>query len=465
MLQQYKTLCIGLLILIGAFTLRFFNLGDIPGSTFDEVFYPRYGFDYLTGETFFYSHPPLGNYIYTAAIWIYSQIPWIDLTSIESLTFEELPPLSYRWINAVFGSLLCLLVYFLANAVFKNKNFALIVSFFVAIDGSLLVDSRFALPNIFIVFFGLSALLCAAKSRSSDDNARYWLLFCGIFLGLSVSVKWNGLGYLLIILSFFLIHYFINIFDGHRFGKKDLSQSNQEKIMAIDSIPKWEHLLYVLATPLLVYVLVSIPDLQFNTEHGFLEKQKQMLGYHQYMVEENEHPYCSKWYSWPLMIRPIGYFFSSQEAMGALGNQIMQFQDVHLFPNPFLYWFSAIAILIMGVQWLKLFWQWISQGIVSHECYLFLFILIGYFANLLPWALVSRCLFLYHYQPASVFAFFALAWYLAKYIKSESLKYRVLSWGILTIVFISFLYWLPIQLGISLDSDAFYDRMWFPSWI
>ena len=465
MLKQYKTLGIGLLILIGAFTLRFFHLGDIPGSTFDEVFYPRYGFDYLTGETFFYSHPPLGNYIYTAAIWIYSQMPWIELTSIESLKFEELPPLSYRWINAVFGSLLCLLVYFLARAVSKNKNFALIVSFFVAIDGSLLVDSRFALPNIFIVFFGLSALLCAAKSRSSYDNARNWLLFCGIFLGLSISVKWNGLGYFLIILSFLLIHYFINIFDAQRFGKKDLSQSNQEKIMAIDSIPKWEHLAYILATPLLVYVLVSIPDLQFNTEHGFLEKQKQMLGYHQYMVEENEHPYCSKWYSWPLMIRPIGYFFSSQETMGTLGNQIMQFQDVHLFPNPFLYWFSTIAILIMAVQWLKLFWQWVSQGIVSYECYLFLFILIGYFANLLPWALVSRCVFLYHYQPASVFAFLALAWYLAKYIKSESLKYRVLSWGILTIVFISFLYWLPIQLGISLDSDAFYDRMWFPSWI
>ena len=91
MLQQYKTLCISLLILIGAFTLRLFQLGDIPGSTFDEVFYPRYGFDYLTGETFFYSHPPLGNYIYTAAIWIYSQMPWIELTSIESLKFEELP--------------------------------------------------------------------------------------------------------------------------------------------------------------------------------------------------------------------------------------------------------------------------------------------------------------------------------------------------------------------------------------
>jgi dolichyl-phosphate-mannose-protein mannosyltransferase len=463
--SSYKTLFLVLLILIGAFTLRLFHLGDIPGSTFDEVFYPRYGFDYLTGETFFYSHPPLGNYIYTVAIWIYSQLPWIDLASIDSLTFEQLPPLSYRWINAVFGSLLCLLAYFLAKAVSKNKIFALIVSFFVAIDGSLLVDSRFALPNVFIVFFGLSALLCAAKSQSSDGNERYWLLFCGIFLGLTASVKWNGLGYMLIILSFFLTLYFINRFDIYRFGKKDFRQNHQEPIMMTNSVPKWEYLLYILATPLLVYVLVSIPDLQFNTEYGFIEKQQQMLGYHQYMVEGNEHPYCSKWYSWPLMIRPIGYFFSSRDAIDAFGNEIMLFQDVHLFPNPFLYWFSAIAILTMLVQWLKLSRQWISQGIVSHKFYLFLFILIGYFANLLPWAFVSRCLFLYHYQPASVFAFLALAWYLTQLIRSESLKYRVVSWGILTIIVISFLYWLPFQLGITLESDAFYARMWFQSWI
>jgi len=475
MLSNYKTLYIGLLILIGSFTLRFLHLGDIPGSTFDEVFYPRYGFDYLTGETFFYSHPPFGNYIYAAAIWIYLQLPWIDITAIDSLTFEQIPPLSYRWVNAVFGSLLCLLGYFVAHAIWKNKNFALIVCFFIALDGSLLVDSRFALPNVFIVFFGLSALLCAVKSQSSDGNARYWLFSCGIFLGLTASIKWNGLGYLLVILSFFVALYGIQKIDAHelRFTKHQTNRLRtqktfnniQEKISVINAVPQWEYLMYFLVLPVLVYVVISIPDLRFNTEYGFLEKHQQMLGYHQIMVEENEHPYCSKWYSWPFMIRPIGYFFSSSDAIDAFGNKIMLFKDVHLFPNPFLYWFSAIAILTMGVQWLKLFWQWINQGTVSYKFYLFMFLLLGYFANLLPWALVSRCVFLYQYQPASVFAFLALAWYLAQLLKSESLKYKMLSWGILTIIVISFLYWLPFQLGITLESDAFYARMWFQSWI
>jgi dolichyl-phosphate-mannose--protein O-mannosyl transferase len=391
------------------------------------------------------------------------------------LTFEQLPPLSYRWLNALFGSLLCLLAYFFAYAIWKNKNFALIVCFFVAIDGSLLVDSRFALANVYIVFFGLSALLCAAKSQSSDGNARYWLLSSGIFLGLAASVKWNGLGYLLVILSFFVALYSIQKIDRHelrftqtqanRLRNQKTINNIQQKINVINAVPQWEYLMYFLAVPLLVYVVIYIPDLQFNTEYGFLEKHQQQVGFHQIMVEENEHPYCSIWYSWPFMIRPIGYFFSSSDAIDAFGNTITLFKDVHLFPNPFLYWFSAIAILTMGVQWLKLFWQWINQGTVSYKFYLFMFLLLGYFANLLPWALVSRCVFLYQYQPASVFAFLALAWYLAQLLKSESLKYKMLSWGILTIIVISFLYWLPFQLGITLESDAFYARMWFQSWI
>ena len=475
MLSKHKTLYVGLLILIGSFTLRFLHLGDIPGPTFDEVFYPHYGFNYLTGENFYYVHPPLANYLYAAGIWLYSQLPWIDLAAIDSLTFEQLPPLSYRWLNALFGSLLCLLAYFFAYAIWKNKNFALIVCFFIAIDGSLLVDSRFALANVYIVFFGLSALLCAAKSQSSDGNARYWLLSSGIFLGLAASVKWNGLGYLLVILSFFVALYSIQKIDRHelrftqtqanRLRNQKTINNIQQKINVINAVPQWEYLMYFLAVPLLVYVVIYIPDLQFNTEYGFLEKHQQQVGFHQIMVEENEHPYCSIWYSWPFMIRPIGYFFSSSDAIDAFGNKIMLFKDVHLFPNPFLYWFSTIAILTMLVQWLKLLWRWINQGIVSHKFYLFMFILLGYFANLLPWALVSRCLFLYHYQPASVFAFLALAWYLTQLTRSESLKYKFLAWGILTIIVVSFIYWLPIQLGIDLESDAFSRRMWFQSWI
>ena len=59
----------------------------------------------------------------------------------------------------------------------------------------------------------------------------------------------------------------------------------QQKISLV-SIPKWEYLIYLLATPLLVYVVIYIPDIQFNTEYGFIEKHQQQIGYHQMMVEK-----------------------------------------------------------------------------------------------------------------------------------------------------------------------------------
>ena len=60
------------------------------------------------------------------------------------------------------------------------------------------------------------------------------------------------------------------------------------------------------------YVAIFPPDIFLNSNYGFFEKHQQMLGFHQTMVTADEHPYCSKWYTWPFMIRPIGYFFESR---------------------------------------------------------------------------------------------------------------------------------------------------------
>ena len=58
------------ILLVGSI-LRFFNLGFIPGPIFDEVFYPVFALNYLSGETFFSVHPPLGSYILTLGIYVY----------------------------------------------------------------------------------------------------------------------------------------------------------------------------------------------------------------------------------------------------------------------------------------------------------------------------------------------------------------------------------------------------------
>ena len=102
------------------------------------------------------------------------------------------------------------------------------------------------------------------------------------------------------------------------------------------------------------------------------------------------------------------------------------FNAVHLFPNPALALFSLIAIFIMTLNWLNAFSKVISSKIYDSDFLATTFILLGFFANFLPWALVSRSAFIYHYQPAACFSFIALAYLLYRISLKEEAEYKAL---------------------------------------
>jgi dolichyl-phosphate-mannose--protein O-mannosyl transferase len=70
-------------------------------------------------------------------------------------------------------------------------------------------------------------------------------------------------------------------------------------------------------------------------------------------------------------------------------------------------------------------------------------LLIGYFANLLPYILVARAAFLYHYLPALVFAIILLALWIGKSKKEFYFSYLITT-------FLIFLMVSPISYGIFL---------------
>tara|TARA_B100000029_G_scaffold516300_1_gene628534 strand:- start:1483 stop:2802 length:1320 start_codon:yes stop_codon:yes gene_type:complete len=427
-------------ILLVSFGIRFTGLNQIDGPVFDEVFYPNYGLMYLQGEDFYYAHPPLANYLYAFAIWLYSLLPFVGIESIQDIELSSLQPISYRWINALVGSLLCLVIYGISCQLTKNRFFALIASSLVVLDGSLIVDSRIALANTFLLFFGFSGLYFFLRFCLFNHSLRS-LVFSGLLIAMAVSIKWSGLGFALLAL---LIVLFIN--KNAQTSTKHINLNNA--------------LLYtfiIIAT----YVVIFLPDIFLNSNYGFFEKHQQMLGFHQTMVTADEHPYCSKWYTWPIMMRPVGYFFESTAINQ--GGIVNSFKDIHLFPNPFIYLLSTLSIALMIIQtFLDLF----KKDNKDHQKQLLqIFISLGYLANFLPWAFVERCLFLYHYQAASIFSFLAFAWYLSKLIDSKKLHYQAIFIMAISTMVVSFLYWLPIQMGFEIPDAEFYRRMWFRSWI
>jgi dolichyl-phosphate-mannose--protein O-mannosyl transferase len=64
-----------------------------------------------------------------------------------------------------------------------------------------------------------------------------------------------------------------------------------------------------------------------------------------------------------------------------------------------------------------------------------------------------------------VFTFLAIAWFVDQCIRSYHLYLRALGISITFIILISFVFWIPIYLGLPLSPDAYKLRMWFDSWI
>jgi dolichyl-phosphate-mannose--protein O-mannosyl transferase len=151
-------------------------------------------------------------------------------------------------------------------------------------------------------------------------------------------------------------------------------------------------------------------------------------------------------------------------------NSMVQF--VHAMGNPLLYWLSAIAILIwlafLISSKLRFPPEILTQMLPKERSQLFWFasyVTISFAGHWLPWSLSKRCIFLYHYMPASVFAFAALALLVSVMWRSPLQEIRTLGSGIVGIIAIAFIFWLPIYIGLPISSGYLPVLMWLPSWI
>ena len=156
----------------------------------------------------------------------------------------------------------------------------------------------------------------------------------------------------------------------------------------------------------------------------------------------------------------MGYFF---EVIGE--GDDTDFTSVHLFPNPMLYWFGLAAVLILSGKFLIATRSFLFTRTADLTYFFMFFVVFGYFGNLLPWILVSRSTFLYHYQPSSGFAFLALAFFVSSLLDNNKGQNRLFASIIITLILAATIYWIPLQLGISVNKDYFYQLMWFDSWI
>jgi len=467
-----------LVIFLVSLFLRFWGLERFNALVFDEVYYAKFANNYLTGTQFFNAHPPLSQYIIAIGIWIGSHLPFGQDT-VNSFAGSPRTTWSYRWINAFTGSFIPLVVAALALQINRRRSFAFIAALFAAADGLFLVESRYALNNIYLVLFGLLGQLFLLIALNQPKHRRWANLgLSGVFFGASACIKWNGLWFLLGVYLIWAAAWLIQKFE----PKADNQESEVRTTKSQTCLPNLTQLnifhmiWYFGILPVVTYSLLWIPHLKMNPTPGFWQAQQDILLFHEKIGSgPNVHPYCSSWYSWILMWRPIAYFYQTAidtvelvptypPLPAGVGKVVY---DVHAMGNPFLWWLSTAAILLLLLLLIQRFVEGSGRkpGVTPHT-WIALYLVINWVAQLLPWVRVTRCTFLYHYMGASVFSGLALAWLVDRWIQNRNKpQYRSAGVTVIVVVLLAFVYWMPIYLGLPLSPADYHLRMWFSSWI
>ena len=415
-----------ILIALASFFLRVLNLGTIKTFIFDEVYYVdgardllKYGVEVSGNEPEFIVHPPVGKWLIAGGIEIFGDSPF-----------------GWRIASAAAGSMMILLIALIAHRLFRNSLLTGLASALMAVDGLALVHSRTALLDNFLALFILIATYYFLKRQ-------YWLT--AIALGLALGIKWSAL-YFIAIFGIIAIYRVFTYNSGKALVRPTLERITQFSII-----------------PLLIYCCSWIGwflsdrgwarQYSSNVISSFVHYHQQIFGFHTSLTEK--HTYQANPWSWLIMGRPTSFFYESPKGCGAESCS----QEILALGTPLLWWLATAALCVaVGL--------WIREALSRHFDPALTIIVSGMAAGYLPW---------FFYQSRTVFTFYAIVFlpflilalvYCAQLALTNYGKRGEILIGIVfLLIFLNFIYFLPLYLGDVITYDSWRARMWFPSWI
>ncbi len=299
-------------------------------------------------------------------------------------------PAGWRAMNAMAGTALVPLFYLLARALFLRRAAAVLAAILVASDGLCVVDSRIAVIDIHYVTWAVAAYVVLIKLvRAGRFDSLPRLLGLGALIGLSVGAK-------------LYIPFFSFVLVLGTLGVAAWSAAGRS------TTPAWRFALrpvvVVGATASAVYALSFAPHYLWGWWHSPLDLVKYIVvkvPEYQAAVKTATHPYSSKWWTWPLLLRPVWYYWKDPAAVP--GTVV----GIWGAGNPSVWWAALPALAFAA-------WKAVSERRAALA-----FVVAGWAIHLAPWVPISRTLFLYHYLPSLLFALLALAWLLDRLWSGE----------------------------------------------
>ena len=404
----------------------------LNSSYFDEIYHARTAWEHLRGMwPYEISHPPLGKEILSLGILLFGMTPF-----------------GWRFMGTLFGAAMLPLIYWFARKLYGGKTVPACCAALLATDFMHFAQTRIATIDTYGVFFIL--LMYGFMYDYLQTRSRKALALSGVFFGLGAASKWTclyaGAGLGVLWLADWIRQARAAAPEGKALGEKPAdAQPGRAFLQNVG----W-CLIFFVAVPALIYYLSYIPygaargAFPFSLDYTKIVWDNQVFMFTYHKGVNATHPYSSRWYQWMLDIRPILYYLKRfddgrRSSFGA-------------WLNPLLCWAGLLSLFVL--LYMALVRRDRKAG----------FLLWGYLAQLLPWVLITRTTFEYHYFPSSVFLVLALGYVFSLMRDCEKdWKWRV--YGLCGLSAALFVLFYPAISGLPVNSETATKFLkWLPTW-
>ncbi|MFA5938566.1 MAG: phospholipid carrier-dependent glycosyltransferase [Sinimarinibacterium sp.] len=402
--------------------------GYMASPYFDEIYHGRTAYEFLHRLPIYETtHPPLGK--------------WLISLGIDAL---GMTPFGWRFAG-VLASALTVGVLAWAGWLFNGTLRAMLLTGGLGLfEFSRFTIGRYATIDAILGLFILLSVLFLWQAfwlRRNTDWRDGWrpspaLIAAGASLGTAIAVKWSALYAGIGVLLFFLFSVGSGLArDGLRNGLPT-AQRTLGAALAFAVLPA---LIYYVSYIPFLRCLDHAPSLL--SSEGFMQvvkSQRDIFDYHSKLT--STHPFSSPFWSWPLDLKPLWVFTGEGEPRSVIS----------ILGNPLIWWGTTSLVCIS-------LWRNLRQARALDA------LLLGSYASLyVPWALIDRAIFNYHYYPAALVLIPLLANYIIGLGRHPRL--RGLPITSLAVAGVLFVWFYPTISGHPAPKAWFVSLRWLPTW-
>ncbi len=392
---------------------------QLNGFYFDEIYHARTAYESINGMSIYeISHPPMGKNFIALGILLFGMTGF-----------------GWRFAGVLFGVLMVPVIYWLTRRLTRNVKVAGFVALLLSFDFMRYSQSRIAtIDTISAFFILLSATLmvwyCQSVLEKGVRKSVLPMALAGLAFGFGAASKWTGIyagaGLAILFFGVLVVRYVQLTKQATKRKAFDKVAYRKEVTTAI--VGGFAFFVFV---PLFIYIASYLPYRLADASFGFTswyENQTYMYWYHSSL--DATHPFSSSWYSWFLDLRPVWYYMGSGLEEGT-------YASIAGFYNPILCWVGIVAWLRLCLKALKGKGNFVSSALI-----------VLFLSQFLPWLLVTRCTFLYHYFPSFLFTVVAIGLWAKDILEENEARAYTLASGLLTLVIFFFVWFYPVLSGL-----------------